>query len=187
MVCVSKVITGNPGVGKHTVAKHIAKNLKLELIDINKIAVENGIFVRRNETLYVDTKALQKILDKKITNHSLVVGHLAPYVIPRKKAQIVIVLRKSPYKLISVYKKRKYSKQKTIENLGSEILGITFYDALKKFGPAKTHQIDASLSSVSKVVKKIEMIFEKGKFQEDQVDWLGLISKKQDLKRFFPY
>ena len=184
---LSKVITGNPGVGKHTVAKHIAKNLKLELIDINKIAVENGIFVREKETLYVDTKALQKILDKKITNHSLVVGHLAPYVIPRKKAQIVIVLRKNPYKLNSVYKKRKYSKQKTIENLGSEILGITFYDALKKFGPAKTHQIDTSLSSVSKVVKKIEMLFEKGKFQEDQVDWLGLISKKQDLKRFFPY
>ena len=184
---LSKVITGNPGVGKHTVAKQIAKNLNLDLIDINKVAIENGIFVPRKETLDVDTKALQKILDKKITNHSLVVGHLAPYVIPRKKVQIVIVLRKSPYKLIPVYKKRKYTKQKTIENLGSEVLGITFYDALKKFGPAKTYQIDTSLSSVSKVVKKIEVFFEKGRFQEDQVDWLGLISKKGDLKRFFPY
>ena len=184
---MSKVITGNPGVGKHTIAKHIAKNLKLELVDINKVAVENGIFVRGKETLDVDTKALQKILNKKITSHSLVVGHLAPYVIPRNKVQIVIVLRKNPYKLVSVYKKRKYSKQKTIENLGSEILGITFYDALKKFGPTKTRQIDTSLSSVSKVVKKIEMLFEKGKFQEDQVDWLDLISKKHDLKRFFPY
>ena len=129
----------------------------------------------------------QTISPKKITNHSLVVGHLAPYVIPRKKFQIVIVLRKSPYKLIPVYKKRRYSKQKTIENLGSEVLGITFYDALTKFGPAKTHQIDTSLSSVSKIVKRIEILFEKGKFQEDQVDWLGLISKKGDLKRFFPY
>ncbi len=184
---MSKVITGNPGVGKHTIAKQIAKNLKLKLIDINNVAVENGIFVRGNETLDVDTKALQKILDKKITNHSLVVGHLAPYVIPRKKAQIVIVIRKNPYKLIPVYKKRKYSEQKTIENLGSEVLGITFYDALKKFGPVKTHQVDTSLSSVSKVVKKIEMLFEKGRFQQDQVDWLGLISKKGDLKRFFPY
>ncbi|MGI0027496.1 MAG: adenylate kinase family protein [Nitrosopumilaceae archaeon] len=184
---LSKVITGNPGVGKHTVAKQIAKDLKLELVDINKVALENGIFVRGKETLDVDTKALQKILDKKITNHSLIVGHLAPYVIPRNKIQMVIVLRKSPYKLISVYKKRKYSKQKTIENLGSEILGITFYDALKKFGPSKIHQIDTSLSSVSKIVKKIETLFEKGRFQEDQVDWLGLISKKGDLKRFFPY
>ena len=168
-------------------AKQIAKNLTLDLIDINKVAIESGIFVRGKETLDVDTKALQKILDKKITNHSLVVGHLAPYVISRNKVKTVLVLRKSPYKLISVYKKRKYSKQKTIENLGSEILGITFYDALKKFGPVKTHQIDTSLSSVSRVVKRIETLFEKGKFQEDQVDWLGMISKKRDLKRFFPY
>lgn len=184
---MSKVITGNPGVGKHTVAKQIAKDLNLDLIDINRVAIENGMFVRGKETLDVDTKALQKILDKKITKHSLIVGHLAPYVISKNKVKMTIVLRKSPYKLMSVYKKRKYSKQKTIENLGSEILGITFYDALKKFGPAKTHQIDTSLNSVSKVVKRIEMLFEKHKFQEDQVDWLGLISKKQDLKRFFPY
>ncbi|MBI3623997.1 AAA family ATPase [Candidatus Pacearchaeota archaeon] len=184
---MSKVITGNPGVGKHTIAKQIAKNLNLDLIDINKVAIENGIFVRGKETLDVDTKALQKILDKKITNHTLIVGHLAPYVISRNKINTVIVLRKSPYKLIPIYKKRKYSKQKTMENLGSEILGITFYDALKKFGPSKIHQIDTSFSSVSKVAKRIEMLFEKGKFQEDQVDWLGLISKKGDLERFFPY
>jgi len=184
---LSKVITGNPGVGKHTVAKQIAKNLNLDLIDINKVAIENGIFVRGKETLDVDTKALQKILDKKITNHSLIVGHLAPYVITKNKVKMAIVLRKSPYKLSSVYKKRKYSKQKTMENSGSEILGITFYDTLKKFGSFKTYQIDTSLSSVSKVVKRIETLFEKGKFQEDQVDWLGLISKKGDLKRFFPY
>ena len=174
-------------MGKHTVAKQIAKNLDLDLIDINEVVIESGIFVRKKETLDVDTKDLQKILEKKITTHSLIVGHLAPYVIPRNKLKTVIVLRQSPYKLISVYKKRKYSKQKTIENLGSEILGITFYDTLKKFGSAKTHQIDTSLSSVSKVVKKIEMFFEKDKFQEDQVDWLGLISKKGDLNRFFPY
>ena len=184
---LSKVITGNPGVGKHTVSKLIAKNLNLDLIDINKIAIESGTFVQKKETLDIDTKALQKILDKKITNHSLIVGHLAPYVISRNKIKTAIVLRKNPYKLISVYKKRKYSKQKTLENLGSEILGITFYDALKKFGPTKTHQIDTSFSSVSKVVKRIETLFEKGKFQEDRVDWLDLISKKGDLERFFPY
>ncbi len=184
---LSKVITGNPGVGKHTVARHIARNLNLDLIDINKIAIEKGIFIQEKETLDVDTKTLQKLLDKEITNNSLVVGHLAPYVIPRKKVRIAIVLRKSPYKLIPIYKKRKYSRQKTIENLGSEILGITFYDALKKFGQGKTYQIDTSVRSVSEVVKKIENLFVKGKFQKDRIDWLGLISKNGDLERFFPY
>ena len=184
---LSIMITGNPGVGKHTVGKQIARSLMLELIDINKIAIENGMFVRGKETLNVDTKALQKFLDKKITKNSLVVGHLAPYVMPKNKVKMAIVLRKNPYKLIPIYKKRRYSKQKSTENLGSEILGITFYDALKKFGPVKTHQIDTSSRSVSDVVKKIERFFVKGKFQEDQIDWLDLILKKGDLKWFFPY
>jgi adenylate kinase len=184
---LSKVITGNPGVGKHTVAKYIARNLNLDLIDINKIAIESGTFIRGKETLEINTKALQKVLARKISNDSLIVGHLASYVIPRNKVKTVIVLRKSPYKLIPVYKKRKYSKQKTTENLGSEILGVTFYDALKNFGSNKTYQVDTSHSSISKVVKKIERLFEKGKIQEDPVDWLGLISKKGDLKMFFPY
>jgi len=37
---MSIVITGNPGVGKHTIAKEIAKNLEYSIIDINQIAKE---------------------------------------------------------------------------------------------------------------------------------------------------
>lgn len=184
---MSKVITGNPGVGKHTVAKQIARNLDLDLIDINKMAIEKGAFVREKETLDIDTKALERLIGKEITDDSLVVGHLAPYVIPRRKVQVSVVLRKNPYKLIPVYKKRKYSKQKTMENLGSEVLGITFYDTLKKFGQDKTYQIDSSDRKISEVVKKIETLFVKGRFQDDDIDWLGMISKKKDLRWFFPY
>ncbi len=33
---MSIVITGNPGVGKHTITYEISKNLKLSIIDINE-------------------------------------------------------------------------------------------------------------------------------------------------------
>lgn len=184
---LSKVITGNPGVGKHTVAKQIAKRLDLDLVDINKIAIQKGIFEENGGTLDVDIKKLEKILKKIITKNSLVVGHLAPYVVSRKQVKIAVVLRRDPYKLVSVYKKRKYSHQKAIENLGSEILGVTYYDSINEFGPDRTFQINTTCKSVSVVVKKIEDLFVKGIFQEDEVDWLGLISEKNDLKRFFPY
>src|SRR5205807_7424496 len=105
----------------------------------------------------------------------------------KNKVKMAIVLRKNPYKLIPIYKKRRYSKQKLTENLGSEILGITFYDTLKKIGPVKTYQIDTSSRSVSDVVKKIERFFVKGKSQEDHVDRLDLSLKKAALKWFFPY
>ena len=184
---MSKVITGNPGVGKHTVAKKLAKRLDLDLIDINKIAVNSGIFEKKGETVDVDIKMLKKILAKEITDNSLVVGHLAPYVVPRKNVDVAVVLRKSPYKLISIYRKRNYSQQKSIENLGSEILGVIYYDASHEFGRDKTFQIDTSTKSISSIVNKIEGFFQSGNLQEDKVDWLGTIADKNDLKRFFPY
>ena len=36
------IITGNPGVGKHTVAAQIMKNEDYDMIDINKIAIESN-------------------------------------------------------------------------------------------------------------------------------------------------
>ena len=184
---MSKVITGNPGVGKHTVAKKLAKRLDLDLIDINKIVVNSGIFEKKDETVDVDIKMLKKTLTKEITDNSLVVGHLAPYVVPRKNVDVAVVLRKSPYKLISIYRKRNYSQQKSIENLGSEILGVIYYDASHKFGHDKTFQIDATAKAISSIVNKIAGLFQSDNLQEDKVDWLGMIADKNDLKRFFPY
>jgi len=182
-----KIITGNPGTGKHIVARIIAKKLKLELIDINKVAIGHGVFEKGDGTLDVDLSELKKIITKKASKNSLLVGHLAPYVVSRNNVESAVVLRRNPYKLQSVYKKRKYSYKKAIENLGSEVLGITYYDMVKKIGRNKTFQIDASDKTVSTVVKKIETLFLKGRTREDGVDWLGLILKKGDMKRFFLY
>ena len=42
-----KIITGNPGTGKHTIAKQISSKLNLEVIDINKIAIDKRSEERR--------------------------------------------------------------------------------------------------------------------------------------------
>src|SRR5947209_5667330 len=182
-----KIITGNPGTGKHIVARIIAKKLKLELIDINKVAIGHGVFEKGDGTLDVDLSELKKIITKKASKNSLLVGHLAPYVVSRNNVESAVVLRRNPYKLQSVYKKRRYSSKKAIENLGSEILGITYYDVVKKIGRNKTCQIDTSNKSISMIAKRIETLFCNGKTQEDDVDWFRLVIKKGDLKRFFSY
>ena len=180
------IITGNPGVGKHTVTKKISQVIDFEVIDINKIALDAGIYEKKDETLDVDITKLKKILKNKITKNSLIVGHLAPYVLTKSQATKVIILRKSPYKLLSVYKKRKYSTKKIKENLESEILGIIAHDAIKKFGKTKTHQLDTTSDSIPKTTKKILNILD-GKIEDDKVDWLTLVSKKNDLRKFFSY
>ena len=44
----------------------------------------------------------------------------------------MIVLRRSPYDLIPVYKNRKYDDVKIKDNVGSEILGIITNDAMNE-------------------------------------------------------
>lgn len=181
---MSIVITGNPGVGKHTIAKRLGAELGFAIIDLNQVAITKGIFEKKGSTLDVDVSKLSKVVKKMIKSDTIVVGHLAPYVVPKKQVKFALVLRKSPYKLISVYKKRKYSKKKAFENLGSEILGVVAYDAVSRFGPSRVYQLDTTRLSVKKATSKIKSIFKK-RFAGDRVDWLGLVAKNNDLAKFF--
>ncbi len=133
--------------------------MDLEIIDINKIAIEQKLVKKNDGSLDVDVKKLKKMINKKTSENSILVGHLAPYVVSAKNVEVAVVLRKSPYRLYSTYKKRKYSGKKSLENLGSEILGITYYDTIHEFGQKKTFQIDTSSRTISDTVKKVEAIF----------------------------
>ncbi len=180
---MSIVITGNPGVGKHTITQEIAEKLELSIIDINSIARDAGLFEKNKDANDVDTEKLEKILEKKISGKNVIVGHLAPYVLDKNIVKIVIVLRRSPYDLISVYKERKYSDKKSTENLGSEILGIIAHDAMSKF-QEKTFQINISDKSIQEVVEKA-MTLISSNIGNEEVDWLDLVTKNNDLRKFF--
>ena len=180
---MSIVITGNPGVGKHTITKQIAKNLKLDIIDINQIAKDEKLFEKNEYTNDVDTTKLKKILKGRISEKNVIVGHLAPYVLDKNKVKVIIVLRRNPYDLISIYKKRKYTDKKIIENTGSEVLGIIAYDVINKF-QEKAFQINATKKSIQETVDKVMKIILENEGNEE-VDWLRLVTENNDLKKFF--
>ena len=178
------VLTGNPGVGKHTVSKKLAKILGYEIVDVNKEAVKVGM-PKQNDSIDVDVEKTQRILKEKISNKSLIVGHLAPFVVSKELVSMAFVLRKNPYELIQIYEKRNYSNKKKNDNLGSEILGVVAYDSIEKFGEDKTFQINTTSLTVEEVTKKIESVIN-GTFRGDTVDWLTEITTKNDLRKFFP-
>jgi len=180
---MSIVITGNPGVGKHTITEKIADILELSIVDINKIAKDSGLFEKNEDTNDVDIEKLEKILEQKISEKNIIVGHLAPYVLHKNKIKIMIVLRRNPYDLISVYKKRKYSDKKIKENTGSEILGIIAHDAISKF-QEKVFQINISKKTIPETVEKTINLISSNKGNEE-VDWLELVRKNNDLGKFF--
>lgn len=182
---MSIVITGNPGTGKHTVSSRLAEDLSYTILDLNQIAIKQGIFEKKDSTRDVDTKKLAKIIKKLISKDAIVVGHLAPYVVERSQIKLAVILRKNPYKLIPIYKKRNYSKKKQAENAASEILGIVAHDSIKKFGLQKSHQIDTTNLTITQTLNKIKLALKK-KPKSDNVDWLGMVAKKNDFARFFP-
>ena len=180
---MSIVISGNPGTGKHTIAHQIAQRLDLSIIDINEVAKSEGLFEKNEDTNDVNVEKLKKILQNKISEKNLIVGHLAPYVLDTNQVRIMIILRRDPYELISVYKKRRYTENKTKENIGSEILGIIVHDAINKFNE-KTFQIKNSWGRIEETVEKVMSLISINKASED-VDWLDLVTKNNDLGKFF--
>ena len=55
---MSIVITGNPGVGKHTITKKISEILNFPIVDINLIAKDLGLLEQNENTNDVDTQKL---------------------------------------------------------------------------------------------------------------------------------
>jgi adenylate kinase len=189
MTVLKLVITGNPGVGKHTSAKIIAARTGAEIIDINRVAIDNSAIAKKTERgLDVDVKKLARLLAKLLKSRKdlVVVGHLAPYVVKPAGVSMVAVLRRSPYDLEKTLEKRGYSASKIKENLASEILGVSLYDSLKTFGKRKVAEFDTTGKTPDQTADEIMRALRK-KPKPAGIDWLALVSERGDMQRFFEY
>ena len=187
MNCVNLVITGNPGVGKHTIADLFIKHdSSYQIFDINKFVIEKEFAEQVDGGIEVDTGKLKDEIQKLNLNKSLIVGHLAPYVLDQSDINFAIILRKNPYDLIEVYKKRKYKNSKIKENSGSEILGVIANDSITSFGKEKSFEIDVTNKTPDEILEKINSIINNQK-GGDIVDWLRLVEEKNEIGKFFDY
>jgi adenylate kinase len=188
------VITGTPGVGKHTSARIIADKVNAEIIDINHVAIDNNAISEKTDLgLDVDVKRLAKLLEKMLNtkrNDLMIVGHLAPYVLKPEGIDMVAVLRRSPYELEKTLEERGYSADKARENVASEILGTALYDSLKTFSRSKVAEIDTTGKRPNETAEEILAALQKkprSKPTSLGIDWLSLVSEKDDMRRFFKY
>tara|TARA_B100000029_G_C17420381_1_gene904089 strand:- start:9 stop:563 length:555 start_codon:yes stop_codon:yes gene_type:complete len=181
------IITGNPGVGKHTIANLLKKQItSYQILDISKFAIEKNLGEKIGNDIEIDVVKLKHEIRGMVSGKSLIVGHLAPYVFDEAIIDLVIVLRKNPYDLLEIYKQREYKDSKIKENAGSEILGIIANDAIKSFRKEKTFEIDTTAKTPQEIVDEINQII-KNKQGGSTVDWLTLVEEKNDMNRFFDY
>lgn len=136
------LITGTPGVGKHTVARALQSQTAQvgdagwQIVDINEVARAEGLldaagsYDPASDTADVDTNILSGAARGALAapGRYIVVGHLAPYVVPADDVVLAAVLRRNPYELIRVYEERGYPERKAKENAGAEMLGTISFD-----------------------------------------------------------
>lgn len=170
------VVTGTPGVGKHSVSRILAGRLGLALVDINAVASDAGLAGPDG----VDTDRLGRVLEGLAPERCVIAGHLAPHAVG--SADSAIILRRSPYELLGVYRERGYPEEKISENAASEVLGVVAHDAIARFG-ARAVQIDTTGRSAEQSADAAESCI--GGSPGCDVDWLGMVAGRGDLKRFF--
>jgi adenylate kinase len=190
---IKVAITGNPGVGKHTSTKFVCEKLGgLKIIDINKLIIDNNAFVL-NDDRYgkeVDIKKTLKLIRDELKKGGdlVIIGHLVPYLLKPDEIDLVVVMRRSPYEIIKTFEDREYSPEKIRENIASEILGISFYDALKTFGKNKVIEFDATGKTPQQSAEEIVSLLQnKLNHKIGMVDWLSLVYEKGDVQKFLEY
>lgn len=183
------VITGNPGVGKHTTAFELKKILDLVLIDINDLAVQHHAFLQ-TPNLEIDSRKIAAIIESKLgeSQRTVIVGHLAPYVLKKEWIDLTIVLRRSPYAILSTLESRNYSLEKIRENVASEILGVILYDSVQCFGKEKIAELDTTQTTSTEICEKIISLIKDNTGRKiGVVDWLSLVNERGDVGRFLEY
>ncbi|MGA9318116.1 MAG: AAA family ATPase [Nitrososphaeraceae archaeon] len=183
------VITGNPGVGKHTTAFELKKILDLVLIDINDLAVQHHAFLQ-TPNLEINSREIAAIIESKLgeSQRTVIVGHLAPYVLKKEWIDLTIVLRRSPYAILSTLESRNYSVEKIKENVASEILGVILYDSVQCFGKEKIAELDTTQATSTEICEKIISLIKDNTGRKiGVVDWLSLVNERGDVGRFLEY
>jgi adenylate kinase len=187
------ILSGTPGVGKHTIATMLSSLFnKVTIVDINKIILSEDLLIpsqkRGNHDVDIQKSLdfLTLLLSKKEYQDSIIVGHLAPYVIDPLLVDLAVILRRSPYELRKIYEDRSYSQSKISDNIVAEILGIISYDALKNFEFSKLSELEIATSVLPSLSaqKIVNMYMDKKQRSFGNIDWLPLIQNDPEMLKF---
>ncbi|MCX8200243.1 MAG: AAA family ATPase [Candidatus Micrarchaeota archaeon] len=126
-------ITGVPGAGKTTLARHIAKKFGLPLIDVNALVKEKGLWTKidaSDDAMIVNMAALKRELEN-LPPDCVVEGHLVcEFGLELDK---LIILRTPLKSLEKRLRERGYDEEKIKANMYSELLDYCTEKAIRKY------------------------------------------------------
>jgi len=160
------VITGSPGTGKSVIARKLSSTMDLNLIDIAAIARSSGLVGKNHE---VDLgKLSRKLFFLKKEDDFIAEGHLACEI--KLPCDLILALRCRPDILARRLKKRKYGKEKILENTLAEALDYCSQRVEKVYG-RKPLELETSGRTIIDSLALLKKAIKNKKKTIDSVDY----------------
>lgn len=177
------LITGTPCVGKTTVAKRLATEMKATYVNLTDLAKTHDLILGEDETrktAIVDEKKMRqkisKLLKETDSATAIIDGHYAAAVVPKSLVTRVFVLRRNPVELRVFMEKCGFTGAKLWENLASEILDVCLVEALREIGVERVCELDITDKKLEDVVNEVNAVMnEKKPCRVGCIDWLGML------------
>jgi adenylate kinase len=161
---------GNPGTGKKSVARALGAILKFDLIDIGRYAVKRKLGEWRGDEFFVDTVLLRKKLPNSL-RRKVAYGHLLPDVLESGDLDFVAVMRCDPLELKKRLLERVYSPGKVLANVESELIGVSTFSAIERFGTDIVHEYDTTGRAAKEVAAMISRDLSAPSGKRKAIDW----------------
>ena len=174
-------ITGTPGTGKKSVARGVARALRIEALGVDDLARSHRAIKRSGGDLVVDTVALRRRLARDLPRNAVVYGHLLPHVLQAGWVGRVAVLRTEPSVLKERLEARGYTSTKVVGNVEAELIGLVSADAFSSFG-AKAFEADTTYTSPGEASALVVEGFSRRGPRRERIDWTPSYDSGQKLR-----
>lgn len=185
------VISGTPGTGKTTLAKHLSYAIGADYLSLTRYVKEHRLHRgvdRKRRTKIVDLARTRTSLQRRLANTRawiVVDSHLPEGIIPKKFARVAVVLRCHPRILEHRLRKKRWGARKIRENVLAEILDSCLLAAINYYGTRRTIQIDTSNKSTRACVNAVQSALTgKHARRQAKIDWLRKLENDGSLDRF---
>jgi len=133
-------VTGTPGTGKTTATELLAERRGVEVIHLNDLIREAGLYTERDEERDSLVADLDAVAERLGDRSGVVDSHLAH----RLDADRVAVLRCRPDELERRLVERGEGEASARENRESEALDVILGEAVERFGAERVYEIDTT-------------------------------------------
>ncbi|MEL9929536.1 MAG: adenylate kinase family protein [Sulfolobales archaeon] len=179
-MCIIVGVSGTPGVGKSYVSRKLSTLLNGVYIDLSQKILEEKLYQgydHERDSYIADpdkiNSFLRRICEENKNRYIIVDSHYAEIIQPEILWRL-FVLRADPRIIARRLCERGWSKEKILENVEAEILGVCLYNAVEEQDPFKICEIleedlDRAVERILRIIsgeEKCEILY---------VDWLRIL------------